>query len=63
MGSGCGPGGSFVEFWVWYSFLKMKMRMVALTKVIPSRSVGYSMALYFAFSFCDIHIYKRREPP
>jgi hypothetical protein len=40
MGSGCGPGGSFEEFWVWYSFLKMKMRMVALTKVIPSRSVG-----------------------
>lgn len=39
MGSGCGPGGSFLEFWAWFDFLRMKIRMVAHIKVISRRSV------------------------
>jgi len=47
MGNGYGPGGSLVEFWVCLTFLRIKMRMLALAKVTTSRSVWWFMAFLF----------------
>jgi hypothetical protein len=51
MGNGCGPGGSLVEFWVWFNFLSRKIRMLAHIKVITSIGVWYSMTYFVCLSF------------